>query len=247
MVAHNGSISKTTNSIKSRLLKVQEQIAKSALLVRRNPDEIKLIVVTKKQPIAVVEAAILAGAKDLGENYPEDAVNKIKRFQDCRELNWHMIGHLQSRKTSLVLDHFNYLHSLDRPKLAEKLERMLAEINRTFPVLLEFNVGGEKSKYGWNADDVSKWENLFPEIEQLMTLEHLDIRGLMTMPPYDVDPEKSRPYFQKLARLQDCLRSRFPKYNWNELSMGTSVDFEVAIQEGATMVRIGQAILGPRD
>jgi len=241
------NIEKTTNSIKSRLLKVQEQIAKSALLVRRNPDEIKLIVVTKKQPIAVVEAAILAGAKDLGENYPEDAVNKIKRFQDCRELNWHMIGHLQSRKTSLVLDHFNYLHSLDRPKLAEKLERMLAEINRTFPVLLEFNVGGEKSKYGWNADDVSKWENLFPEIEQLMTLEHLDIRGLMTMPPYDVDPEKSRPYFQKLARLQDCLRSRFPKYNWNELSMGTSVDFEVAIQEGATMVRIGQAILGPRD
>jgi uncharacterized pyridoxal phosphate-containing UPF0001 family protein len=138
------------------------------------------------------------------------------------------------------------LHSLDSLKLAQRLDRFCAESGRSLTVLLEFNVSGEESKSGFPAWDEDCWTDLLPEIERILALPHLWPRGLMTMPPYFEDPEQSRPYFQKLRRLQAFLAQRLPQTDWSELSMGTSADFPVAVQEGATYVRVGQAILGLR-
>lgn len=225
---------------------IRARIEKAASSVGRNPQDVKLIVVSKNQPDVVVQAAIQAGIREFGENYPEQAVEKIQKFSLQSGLRWHMIGHLQSRKAKLVVENFHYLHSLDSLSLAHKLDQILERHGKVLPVLLEFNVGGEESKYGWNAQDEKKWDLLLPDIEEITLLPHLKIQGLMTMPPYDTDLEKTRPFFTKLANLRDFLWLRFPEHDWFELSMGTSVDFEAAVQEGATYVRIGQAILGER-
>ncbi len=203
------------------------------------------MVVSKGQPAEVIQAAVLAGVRIFGENYPEETVEKIQNTTEA-DVEWHMIGHLQSRKARLVCAHFQYMHSLDSLHLAEKLERILVESGRILPVLLEFNVGDEISKGGWQAADPQTWPGLLPEIEQILKLEHLQVRGLMTMPPLTVRPDQARIYFQRLAKLRDFFRGHFPDQNWDELSMGTSSDFEVAIEEGATFVRIGTSILGPR-
>jgi hypothetical protein len=157
-----------------------------------------------------------------------------------------MIGHVQSRKARLVIEHFDLFQSLDSLKLAKRLNRMAAEAERTLPVMLEFNVGGEESKFGWPAGKEKDWPVLYPTIEAILGLENLEVRGLMTMPPLETDPEDARIYFQTLRLLRDHLAARFPQADWRELSMGTSADYEVAVQEGATFVRIGTAIVGPR-
>jgi pyridoxal phosphate enzyme (YggS family) len=145
-----------------------------------------------------------------------------------------------------VADHFALLHSLDSLKLAHRLDRFAAERNRLLPVLLEFNTGGEESKSGWNAFDESRWNEFLPEIGQLLDLPNLHVQGLMTMPPLGTDPEESRRFFLRLRRLRDHLAAQFPQADWRDLSMGTSADFEVAVEEGATLVRVGTAIVGAR-
>ncbi len=157
-----------------------------------------------------------------------------------------MIGHVQSRKARLVADHFELLHSLDSLKLAQRLNRFAAERNRVLPVLLEFNVGGEESKSGWDASNESQWERLLPELNLLLDLPNLGVRGLMTMPPLEADPDQARRFFQRLRLLRDQLASHFPQADWRELSMGTSADYAVAVEEGATLVRVGTAIVGAR-
>lgn len=234
------------SAIRERYLHTLERIAVAARLVGREPQSVRLVVVTKAQPLDVVEAAIQAGVQHLGENYPEEAVEKIRAFSGYSGVEWHMIGHVQSRKARLVVDHFDWLHSLDSLKLAERMNRFCAEKNRVLPVLLEFNVGGEVSKFGWPAWEESQWDALTTDISRLLQLQNLRICGLMTMPPLGETAEDSRPYFQKLRRLRDFLAERFPQGTWTELSMGTSADFEVAVQEGATLVRVGTAIVGPR-
>jgi pyridoxal phosphate enzyme (YggS family) len=205
-----------------------------------------LVVVTKTQPVEVVQAAIEAGAQILGENYPEEGVMKIQSMAVQIGVEWHMIGHVQSRKAKLVTEHFNLMHSLDSLKLAARLDRFAGEFGRPLPVLLEFNVGGEESKSGWHITDDAQLDAVMPEIEALLALSHLQVRGLMTMPPLGEDPESARLYFQKLVRLRDMLAKRFPQADWSALSMGTSTDYEVAVQESATMVRVGTAIIGAR-
>jgi pyridoxal phosphate enzyme (YggS family) len=158
-----------------------------------------------------------------------------------------MIGHVQSRKAELVCNNFDYVHSLDSLKLAVRYNRHAGVLSRKLPVLLQFNVSGEESKSGWDAWTELQWDQLIPEMEKILTLENIQVRGIMTMPPYAEDPEEVRPYFRRLVQLRNFLYSRFHHLDWNELSMGMSGDFEVAIQEGATWVRIGQAILGPRN
>jgi PLP dependent protein len=233
--------------VASRYEGIAGRIERAATASGQSFDKIKLLVVTKAQPVEVVEAAILAGAKNLGENYPDESVDKISALRPLYpNVDWHMIGHLQSRKSRLVVDHFNWLHSLDSLSLAEKLERILAEENRTLPVLLEFNVGQEESKFGWTAWNEHQWDELIPQISPIFNLPHLKIHGLMTMPPFEEDPEASRIYFIRLRKLLEFFQKHFPQASWTELSMGTSSDFEVAVSEGATMVRIGQAIVGPR-
>ncbi len=234
-----------STQIQHNLEQVRERIERAAQSAGRNAEDVRLVVVTKAQPVEVVSAAIEAGARILGENYPEETLPKMKALQRT-DVSWHMIGHLQSRKAGIVAEHFDMLQSLDSLQLAEKLERLLAERQRVLPVLLEFNVGGEESKHGWPAWEQAQWENVQPEVEAVLALPHLQVRGLMTMPPLVSDPEQSRPYFTRLRALGDYLAQRFAPASFREFSMGTSVDYPAAVQEGATLVRIGTAIVGPR-
>jgi len=232
--------------IRERYLQTLENIAAAARTAGRDRESVRLVVVTKAQPLEVVQAAVQAGARILGENYPEESVRKILSIGPEIGVEWHMIGHVQSRKARLVIEHFDLLQSLDSLKLAERLNRMAQETSRVLPVMLELNVGGEESKYGWPAAHEKDWPALYTEIEAILGLEHLQMRGLMTMPPLETDPEEARIYFRTLRLLRDHLAARYPQADWRELSMGTSADYEVAVQEGATLVRIGTAIVGPR-
>jgi pyridoxal phosphate enzyme (YggS family) len=233
-------------SIRENYQRTLDQIAEAARKSNRDPNEIRLVVVTKTQPREVVQAAIAAGVRILGENYPEEGVTKMQSLAGQSGVEWHMIGHVQSRKARLVADHFALLHSLDSLKLAQRLDRFAAEGNHVLPVLLEFNVGGEESKSGWDAFDESQWNAFLPEIAALLDLPHLRVQGLMTMPPLGTDPEDSRSFFLRLRRLRDHLATQFPQADWHELSMGTSADYPVAVEEGATLVRVGTAIVGAR-
>jgi pyridoxal phosphate enzyme (YggS family) len=233
------------SSIRERYQRVLAQIAETAAGSGRAAEAVRVVVVSKLQPPEVIRAAIVAGVSIFGENYAEEAVEKIAALKETA-VEWHMIGHVQSRKADLVATHFTMLHSLDSLKLAGRLDRFCGELQRRLPVLLEFNVSGEESKSGFPAWDEQRWPDLLTEVEKILAFSHLGVRGLMTMPPFFDDPERTRPYFQKLRRLQEFLVKRFPQADWSELSMGTSVDFLAAVQEGATFVRIGQAILGPR-
>jgi PLP dependent protein len=238
-------MSSLTNSIRERYQQTLERICAAEQRAGRAPRSARLVVVTKSQPVEIVRAALEAGVKILGENYPEEAVEKIRTI-GAAEVEWHMIGHVQSRKADLIPAHFTLMHSLDSLKLANRLDRFAAEAGCTLPVLLEFNVGEEDSKFGWAAADKSRWPGLIPEIDMVLKLDHLTVRGLMTMPPLFEDPERTRPYFQKLRLLRDFLSKAFPTTSWSELSMGTSADFEAAVEEDATLVRVGTAIVGPR-
>lgn len=236
----------TIDQIRAHYDWVNEQIAEAAAAVGRDPRSVRLLVVTKAQPVEKIQAAYQAGARLFGENYPEETAAKIDAMSDLPGIEWHMIGHLQSRKARIIAAHFDWLHSLDSISLAGKLDRALAEAGRVLPVLLEVNVSGEESKFGFPAWQEESWSELVSQFDRIAALEHLQIRGLMTMPPYNDDPERTRPYFARARRLRDFLAGRLPQAIWDELSMGTSVDFAVAIQEGATFVRVGTAIIGPR-
>jgi hypothetical protein len=239
-------MSDLVQSIRERYLQTLDTIASAAHTAGRKPESIKLVVVTKTQPLEVVRAAIEAGATMLGENYPEEGVMKIQSLHEFSAVEWHMIGHVQSRKAQLVAENFNLLHSLDSLKLAKRLDRFCGEAGRRLPVLLEFNVGGEDSKSGWLAGDETLWSALLDEVAVVAALPNLQVRGLMTMSPLGGTAEFSRPFFQQLKRLQEFLASQFPQVIFSELSMGTSGDYQVAVQEGATLVRIGTAIVGAR-
>ena len=232
--------------IRERYLATLDHIAAAARKSGRDPQEIRLVVVTKSQPLEVAQAAIEAGARFLGENYPEEGVMKIQSLAAQSGVEWHMIGHVQSRKARLIADHFALLHSLDSLKLAQRLDKSAGESGHILPVLLEFNVGGEESKSGWSASDESQWDRFLPEVNALLDMPHLRVCGLMTMPPLETNPEDSRRFFQRLRLLRDHLADQFPQADWRELSMGTSADYAVAVEEGATLVRVGTAIVGAR-
>jgi len=238
---------KASNDIRDRFEAVEGRVEQAAQRAGRKRDEIKLVVVTKSKSIDEVRAVVAAGARYLGENYPEESESKILQLRaDGAQVEWHMIGHLQSRKARLVTRYFDCMHSLDSLALAQRMERMLSEEDRVLPVFLELNLGGEDSKYGWRTEDSASNAKFFGDLEQIMDLPHLRLEGIMLMPPWFDDPEDARPYFQDARRVQEELAKKYPAVNWLELSMGTSLDFEVAIEEGATMVRVGQAILGSR-
>jgi PLP dependent protein len=234
-------------SIRERYLKTLDLISSAAKKAGREPESVKLVVVTKSQPVEIVRAAIEAGAQILGENYAEEGVTKLQSLREFSAVEWHMIGHVQSRKAQLVAANFNLMHSLDSLKLAKRLDRFSAEAGRQLPVLLEFNVGGEDSKGGWSAWDEARWSELLGDVSEVLALPNLQVRGLMTMPPLGSTAEFSRPFFQRLRRLQEFLVAQFLQADFSELSMGTSSDFETAVEEGATFVRVGTAIVGARN
>jgi pyridoxal phosphate enzyme (YggS family) len=234
-----------SSSIRARYQDTLDRITEAAARSGRRPEAVHLVVVSKSQPLEVIRAAIAAGITIFGENYAEEALGKIAALKET-EVEWHMIGHVQSRKAELIAANFTMLHSLDSTKLAGRLDRHCCELNRTLPVLVEFNVSGEESKFGFPAWEEKRWSDLNPDIEKILALSHLRVTGLMTMPPFFKDPEQTRPYFQRLRRLQNYLANQYSQAQWHDLSMGTSLDYIAAVQEGATFVRVGQAILGPR-
>jgi hypothetical protein len=200
--------------------------------------EIRLVAVSKRHGPDRVREAVDAGQTLFGENRVQEAQAKISRCPDG--LQWHMIGHLQGNKARLAVRLFDMIHSVDSLKLLETLNRLCGEAGRTLPVLLEVNVSGEGVKYGLKPDETAH------VLEQATRMTNLDVMGLMTMPPFSPDPEQARPHFRALRELRDRCREQtgFPL---EELSMGMSIDFEVAIEEGATFVRIGTDLFGARE
>ena len=236
----------SSSEIKSNYNIVREKIHHAAEMTGRNFDEVELVVVSKGHSVNVVKAALDAGICTLGENYVEEAEQKIKAFQDQTDINWHMIGHIQSRKARKVCELFDYVHSLDSVKLARRLDRFANKIERKLSVLLECNVSGEETKYGWKAWNKGMWDELLPEFTEISSFTNLKIRGLMTMAPLVQNIEDARPYFTRLRELREYLNLEINDANWEELSMGMSADYQIAIQEGATIIRVGTAILGER-
>lgn len=236
------------DKIKENYSKVQEEIERSVRVAGRNFEDVELVVVTKGQPMSVVRSAITAGIHHLGENYVEEASQKITSIQEGTEtaVEWHMIGHIQSRKARSVCELFDFVHSVDSVKLAERLYRYTNDIGCTLPILLECNVSGESSIFGWMAWDDERLDDLLAGFIQIASLSNLEIKGLMTISPYLHVIEGTRPYFRRLRRLSEYLTVHISGKDWSELSMGMSSDYQIAIQEGATIVRIGTAILGKR-
>ncbi len=229
--------------IADNLHRVRERLARAAQRAGRQPEDIVLVAVTKTHPWAYVATAIAAGQRDFGENRPEEAHAKFIDNPDAagQPFRLHLIGPIQSRKAKIALACRPVLiHSIDRAKIARRLDRLASERGVVLDALLEVNVSGEASKHGWSPDA------LRTELPDLLALPHLRFHGLMTIPPYDPDPETARPYFIALRELRDALAADFPDADWSQLSMGMSHDFEVAIEEGATIVRVGTAIFGPR-
>lgn len=239
--------------IAGNLKQVRERIAQAAHRSRRDADDVTLVAVTKTFPADVVLTAYELGVRHFGENRTREGISKITALEPYVSdppPTWHMIGHIQSRKARRVVEHYDYVHSVDRLKIAHRLSRYADEAMRTLPVLIECNVSGEGSKYGfplenWEEDD-SQQKNFFSAVAEILDLPGLQVRGLMTMPPYVDDPEEVRPLFISLRLLRNALRERFLSVEWQHLSMGMTDDFEVAVEEGATMVRIGRGIFGAR-
>ena len=228
--------------IAENLARVRECIAAAAERAGRDPEEVVLVAVTKTRTPAEIEAAYEAGVRHIGENRVEEA--ELKRPQlDLPEAAWHMVGHVQSRKAERAAACFDVIESVDRVKIARYLDRAAEEREVSLPVLIEVNVGGEESKYGFGLEGR---DNLERAVGEILALTHLRVEGLMTVAPIAEDPETVRPAFARLRALRDVFRARFPACAWDHLSMGMSDDFEVAVEEGATMVRIGRAVFGPR-
>jgi pyridoxal phosphate enzyme (YggS family) len=241
------------SDIESNLAQVRERIAEAAQRSGRDPGAVRLVAVTKTFSADVVLAAYEAGVRHFGENRVGEGISKITALEPYISdplPTWHMIGHIQSRKASRVVEYYGYVHSVDRLKIARRLSRYADEAGRTIPALIECNVSGEASKYGfalenWEQDE-ARQSAFFAAVEEMLALPALEIRGVMTMPPYVDDAEEVRPLFVGLRMLRNTLRERFRSVEWRHLSMGMTNDFEVAVEEGATMVRIGRGIFGPR-
>jgi pyridoxal phosphate enzyme (YggS family) len=236
----------TGERIKQNLLDVLDRIDRAADASEWDPEEIKLVVVTKGHPVSALRSVIRAGAKVIGENYVQEAVEKIHTLSNFHEIEWHMIGHIQSRKSRDVVQNFDYIQSVDRMKIVRRINQAAIAAGRNIPVLIEFNVSGEDSKFGFPAWNQGNWSELVDVLSLLVDMKGITVRGLMTMPPFFDQPDLVRQFFKKLRTLREYLRIKIPEIGWDELSMGMSGDFEAAIQEGATIVRVGTAIMGPR-
>ena len=225
--------------LKKRLENVKDRINKTALKCGRDPESIHLVAVSKTIPTNRVREAIMAGVTTLGENYVQEARNKFNVLGTF-PVSWHFIGHLQSNKAKYAVRLFDLIHSVDTLKLARELNQQANKINKVQEILIQINISKEASKSG---SDIQNAANL---IKDIVVLKNLSVKGLMAMPPFFNNPEKARPYFTALRDLRDQIQKVYPGVVLNELSMGMTADFEVAIEEGATFVRIGTAIFGER-
>jgi pyridoxal phosphate enzyme (YggS family) len=230
-------------SIVENIARIRERIAAAARRAGRNPVEITLMGVSKTFPVELVREAYTAGIRVFGENRVQEFAGKADALRDLGDAQWNLIGHLQSNKAAKAAELFSAIDSLDSAKLAEKLSTAAERMGKTLPTLIEINVGGEEAKSG-----------IAPESEELETIlleapqwKNLEVRGLMTVPPYNEVPESSRLFFRQLREIRDGIAARhLPGVTMDVLSMGMSHDFEVAVEEGSTCVRVGTAIFGER-
>jgi len=219
---------------------IVERIAIAAAKARRSPSEIRLLAASKSQSVDAIRAALAAGVTLVGENYVQEAEEKKNQLRDSKT-EWHMIGHLQRNKAKLAIELFDVIESLDNIALARELDKEAAKRNKIARTFIEVNLAGEESKTG-----IAKGE-VVGLLEKGSQLAHVRVEGLMTVPPFRENLEEVRPYFRELRELRDGLRSlHLPNVQLNELSMGMTHDFIVAIEEGATIVRVGTALFGPR-
>ncbi len=226
------------SDIRANLAAVDERIAAAARRAGRREDAVLLVAVSKTVDVERVRQAVAAGVRALGENRVQEAREKIAALG--RPVPWHLIGHLQTNKVKDAVDGFDLIHSVDRLPLAEALSRRAAEAGRRVDVLVQVNVAEEPQKGGLRGDE------LRAALEAMAALPGLRLRGLMTIPPLPHDPEDSRPHYKEMRRLLDAARGWGHGADFSELSMGMSGDFEVGVEEGATIVRVGTAIFGPR-
>ena len=229
-------------SIAENLAQVRERIDAAARRAGRHPADIALMAVSKTFPAERIREAYEAGLRRFGENRVQEFAGKIDSLRDLHDAEWHLIGHLQTNKAAKAAELFAAVESVDSLRLAQKLNASAQQLGKKLKVLIEINVGGEAAKSGVAPES--------RELEELLSaapeLEHLEFRGLMTIPPFNDHPQEARPYFRKLRDLRDQIARRLPGFNMRELSMGMSHDFEVAIEEGSTCVRVGTAIFGER-
>jgi PLP dependent protein len=231
-------------NVAENIARVRERIDTAASRARLNPADIQLMAVTKAVPADPIRKAYEAGIRVFGENRVQEFAEKHDALRDLSAAQWHMIGHLQSNKASHAAKLFDAVDSVDSVRLARKLDSAARELGTKLPVLIEINIGGEQAKSGIPTDS--------PELNQLLNLtpelSSLEFRGLMTVPPYHDDPEQSRPYFRRMRELfQEISHRQPPAIRMEVLSMGMSHDFEIAIEEGSTCVRVGTAIFGERE
>ncbi len=226
-------------SVAENLRRIQERIRQACERAGRDPQEVKLLGASKGQPPEKIREAAQAGLRLVGENYVQEAERKKAQLADL-PLTWHLIGYLQKNKARKAFHLFDLIQTVDRTEIAEKLARLAKKEGRFLPIFIEVNIGEEASKHGVPPGE------LFNLVRRIRELPSLELRGLMCIPPYEEDPEAVRPYFRRLRELRDRLREELDLPALTELSMGMSHDFEVAIEEGATLVRIGTALFGPR-
>ena len=227
------------SAVRENILRIRERIAEAALRADRDPGGVRLMAVTKTFRDEPIREAIEAGVDIIGENYVQEAKRKIEQMG--KNVEWHLIGHLQTNKAKDAVRLFDMIHSVNRLSLAEELNRRAATVGTICRVLIEVNLGGEQSKSGAAPEEAPAL------IRTVAAMPHLSIRGLMTMAPWYDDPEKARPCFSGLRALRDRMAAEgIPNVLLQELSMGMTDDFEVAVEEGATIVRIGRAIFGER-
>jgi pyridoxal phosphate enzyme (YggS family) len=233
-----------SKDLRARLEEINRRIEAACERAGRRASEITLVAVSKTVPAARIREAIEAGVRTLGESRVQEAASKIPELSALsseREVQWHLIGHLQSNKARRAVELFDAVHSVDDLKLAERLDRLAAESGERLPIFVEVNLGGEESKTGVSPDEV------LPLCEQVGKLPSLELKGLMAVPPFSDNPEDARPFFRRLRGLRDEARQAGAVGgSFNDLSMGMSDDFEIAIEEGATFVRIGAALFGAR-
>jgi PLP dependent protein len=230
-------------SIAENIAEVQDRIAAAAKIAGRNREEITLIAVSKTFSPEVIHEAYAAGLRVFGENRVQEFASKVEALRDLHDAEWHMIGHLQTNKAAKAAELFDAVDSVDSSRMAEKLNASAQSAKKTLSVLIEINVGGEQAKSGV-APESDELEKI---LEGGPRWEGLQIRGFMTIPPYSEDSQRARPYFQELRKIRDSIAARkFPRIGTEVLSMGMSHDFETAIEEGATCVRVGTAIFGER-
>lgn len=227
-------------SIAENILKVKQRIQKSCLKVGRNPDEVSIVAVTKTVPIEKIKEAINLGITDIGENRVQELLEKKNSIENVR---WHFVGHLQTNKVKYIVDFIYLIHSVDSLKLALEIDKRAKKINRVIDILIEVNTSGEETKYGVKPEEAI---DLVKQISE--NCEFLRVKGLMTVAAFLPNPEEVRPMFRLLRELKDEIaKLNLKNVEMKHLSMGMSNDFEVAVEEGATLVRIGTAIFGPRN